>query len=396
MHMRARRVDTLIEEYAGLTGTTYRVRWRTAGRRDGAPDVETCPDLGTARRFRDLMLLCGRTRPTRDQLLAHGLHTLVPDADPPAPTLTVADLCAAYLDWKAARHDKPISASSLGTYRDHLRLRIAATALGVMPAAQVTGGHVQAWQAAACVRYSPRTVAAARGGVLAPAFRWGTAARSSGTSGRPLLPGANPVPDVDTPATARFRRAFLHTPAEYALMLAHARAISPRWADLLTVEAVTGLRWCEAIDAYADALDVRRRVLHVVRHAVGATSVPGTKAGPTEFREVPLPDAVVSMLSGRGGLLLPAVYGRRWTSDDHMWTKLRKRLAGDGIAAHLTHHSLRHGIATWWGSCGIDPAKRDALLGHKPRTMGAHYSDTLTEIDLAAARDASARLLATN
>ena len=43
--------------------TTWRVRWRTGGAREGAWDGETCDDLTTARHFKALVEAAGGQRP---------------------------------------------------------------------------------------------------------------------------------------------------------------------------------------------------------------------------------------------------------------------------------------------------------------------------------------------
>lgn len=398
MNMTRHDADRMIETYRGARATTYRVRWREGGTRTGRPDVETFGDLEEARRFRDLVELCGKTMPTRDMLVAHGFAYLVAEVATPTPRLSVVEVCQRYLVALAARPaGRRPSASSMQTYTRHLRRYVEPTMLGGMQADAVTPRHIEAWQVElerpgrdGRRPLGVNSIRVARTGLLGPAFRWATSTRSGERDGTRLLDRPNPVPDALLPREAPFRRDILETPEEYALMLAHARAIAPRWADLLQVEAATGLRWCEAITLDAGDVQAWRNRLTVVRHFAAGQVVEGTKTGPG--RTVPLPEALVVKLAARTGLLLPAVYGRRWASDGHLWTKLRKRMADDGLAVHVTHHSMRHGIASWWGTCGITERKRDLLLGHAARTVGDRYVQ-LTESDYRQARDASARLL---
>jgi integrase len=384
-----------IERYDGARGTTHRVRFRDGGTRAGKPVTLTVRTLEEARRLRDLVVFCGHRKPTDEQLMAHGFVDLAGPTTTPYASMTVAQVCQAYLNHLAARKNRRPAPKTMETYLNHLRIRIAPFALGSMPATLVTPLDVEEWQdevlaAGGC---GANTVTLARSGVLGPAFRWATSPKST-TAGVPLLDRANPVAAAAALEWEPFRRAILRTPEEYALARRLARTIHYRWADLLDLEACTGMRVGEAAGLYATDLVARRHLLEVRRHVVNGVDLDGTKSGAGYEREVPIPERLTAVLAGRTGRLLPAPMGGAWSgSDGHMWRKLRAALAAEGLPVWLTHHSFRHGIATWWSSKGMAQVKVDLLLGHKiPKTKVNFRYVQLTDLDLAMAREAAAEL----
>jgi integrase len=389
----SKRIKYLIEEYVGQGQTTYRVRWREGGR--GSKEHHpTFASLKEAEKFRDLIrYITDRRWPTDAQLLAHGFGDLAAEPPPPAPTLTVADMCRHYLRWLATDKHRSPKAKTIATYQGHIDKRIARTPLGAMDAMTVTWFDVQDWQSY-CMRelgYSPNSVRPARTGMLDPAFKWATSMRSAvDRDGGPLLPRANPMPDADHLPEQEFIREILTTPAEYVTTLRLARAIHPRWADLLLMEAATGMRKSEAAALDHDAILRFRGAVALHWHMVDGRREPDTKSG---RREVPVPGPVLEHFAGRRGILLPATYGGRWSSDSHLWNKLRPAMAEHGIPVHLTHHSFRHGLATWLGSKRIDPVRIKLMMGHGVTSVAEKYRIRLTDKDRSMIRDATGELL---
>lgn len=391
--MAVRRIEELIEEHQGLRATTYRVRWREGGR--GSKEHHpTFGALEDARRFRNLILyVTGRQWPTDAQLIAHGFADLAQTPPPPTPDLSIAEMCDRYLTWLATDKDPRPGAKTLETYRGHLNKRIAPTRFGKMDAADATMFDAQDWQRDVVrdLGYRSYSVRLTRTGLLDPAYVWAASMRSApDRDGVPLLNRASPMIDVEHLHFEEFDRAFLTTPAEYVTVLRLAREVNPRWADLLDVEAATGMRVSEARALDADAVLAFRGALRLNWHMVGSRREPDTKSG---RRDVPVPEPLLKRLAGRSGVLLPAVRGGRWTSDAHLWLDLRKKMAGVGIPEHISHHSFRTGMAQWLASKKIDPVRIDLMLGHKLTGTAAKYRKKLTDIDMSILRDATSELL---
>jgi integrase len=238
------------------------------------------------------------------------------------------------------------------------------------------------------------TVLCIRGGLLAPAYKWGASPKSG-----PLV-SRNPMLDSDAPKPeSTFRRAILFTPSEYRLFLTVARTVDAKWAEMTETAAAIGPRFGEIIMVEAKDVDRARAVIHIQRRFTGGYVEDGTKNGTT--REVPIPHPIMTRIieprMAGGGLLFPGPGGGPWSyaADWERWDATRTALAAAGLPRHISHHSLRHGYSTWLKSQRIDLDKVEIVMGHltKHRTsMSARYNQ-LTEADLAMIRRAITKLV---
>lgn len=377
--------------------TTYAVKWRDGGTRAGAPHTQTVDDPTTAETLRGLIKLAGNRWPSDDQLIAFGLAQLVADPVEPAGPLTVTELCTAYITSLVKLGPDGPAEDAIKLYRGYVTRHIEPLPLGKMLAADVDHDDIEDWQSWLRTHISPGgrrvlspvTVRNVRGAVLSAAYRWACSRRSGDRDTGPMLT-YNPCVDARLPrAGTRTVREILTNPAEYAVMLAEARALDPEWADMTELTAATGLRWIEVSRLAPTAFDVRRLTM----------KVPGAKRG--GWRIVPVPAdimarVVVPRLARAGDRLFTRPGGKRWaySLDQDRWTALRARLAARGMVVHLTHHCLRHGYITWMKSAHarIDPDKVSMVVGHKVTSMTAHYTQ-MTEHDLDAIRAAAAQLV---
>jgi integrase len=360
---------------------TYYVRWREGGTRDGAGQRRSFADRMDARDFAALVTFLGNTTPSDAQLAAHGLSALCGPSAPAPVVPSTTELATAYVDHLAGL--PRANARTIATYRHHIARRVDTTVLGATPADVVGVRDVLLWQhelLGGTRRYAPDTVRATRSTVLAPAFRW-----AAGPLGGEILPPSDFWRTVAMPARVPFRREILTDPGHYRVMLLEAYAIRPAFGDLLLAEATTAIRWSEAAALRAEDYDPARQVITIRRHVSGADVLPGRKGHPEAHDLVPVTPALAARLAGRThGPLLPAPSGRAWVdgADDHLWLLLRKALAGHGVTAHLTHHSLRHGLAAYCSAEGVPDARIKLLLGHRPRTVTDAYTMHLSDKDL--------------
>lgn len=201
-------------------------------------------------------------------------------------------------------------------------------------------------------------------------------------------------------------------------------ALPHRYRGIVAVAGGAGLRWGEAAGLCADAIDLDRAELHVIRTVVevsGHTSFkpfPKSRAG---RRGVPLPAWLVTVLRehrdryrlGAGDLLFPNEVGgalrrtlfrtRIWrpalvragqlgavtvlgpgeveaswadsTGERHRVTFRTETGAVNHVARHqaggLRFHDLRHSYATWLVDDGVPPNMVQRVMGHE------HASTTL-------------------
>lgn len=137
-----------------------------------------------------------------------------------------------------------------------------------------------------------------------------------------------------------------------------------RLADLLLIDAWTGLRWSElrAIRV-RDLVEVPMPVLVVQRAEPEGVRVKGTKSG--RSRRVPVADRVLPIVrelaSGRH-----ADAGLFVTSSGHQLhaSAFKRTLDWSSVAEGRRIHDLRHTAACLWLSLGVDPVTVQAWMGH--------------------------------
>jgi integrase len=398
--------------------TTYRVRWPErdrAARAAGAPARPTCTfntrELGDkaqayAQRLQALVAANGGATPTPDQLRACGLGWKLPAQPRPAgsPTrppaaryVTVADACRRYLTWKQ-KSMRPLSKGSFDKHQEQIRCHIEPLPLGRASIADAQTGEQTdernpdpdtclAWQSQLMHRparpLSVNTIADVRT-FLFSVFDWATTTNS----GRiPLRTTQNPLRGMETPrSVSRQQKPILHNPAEVATFLRIAYQVSPRFAAVLLVMLVTGLRICEVTCLAPADVDPSRNILHIRRHwGAAGDKRPGRKNG--DDGEIPVPGWImqrilVPLAQHDRELVLANRAGRRWQTEDYYLDQINTLIGEAGIPRHFTTHSMRHTYSNWLKRPLRHPEVLGAALGHRRKTVTGEYI-RLTDEDMA-------------
>lgn len=137
-----------------------------------------------------------------------------------------------------------------------------------------------------------------------------------------------------------------------------------RLADLLLIDAWTGLRWSELRALRVrDFVELPIPMLVVEQAAPEGVRVKTTKSG--RSRRVPVADRVLPLVQaltdGRGAddLLCVTSTGHRLHA-----SAFKRTLAWTRVAQGRRTHDLRHTAACLWLSKGVDPVTVQAWMGH--------------------------------
>ncbi len=291
----------------------------------------------------------------------------IPSPLPPPPDgPTVGEIAARYLEQHVAVRCR---ASTASMYRRKIE-RYILPAFGALPLSAVTREQV------AALHYELRDRPVLANHVVEVLSRLFTMAEYWG-----LAPeGGNPCRFVK-PHRVRRRERFL-TEEEFTRLgrvLAEAETDGPAMPS--TVAAIrllmlTGCRRSEILELQWDDVDLERRELRL-RH---------TKTGP---RTVPLNPAAVQVLAGLrrapdNPWVLPGRQpGRRISSLNEPWLRLRKRAGLEDVRLH----DLRHSFASRALALGESLPMIARLLGHAEVQTTAHYAHLSREaLNAAAAR----------
>jgi integrase len=232
---------------------------------------------------------------------------------------------------------------------------------------------------------APRTVKRTYG-CLRAMFAYAVKAR--------LIP-RSPCHDVNLPRVAR-RDARIVTPEDAVTL---AGAMDERYAPMVWIGALLGLRWGEVAGLRVGRLDLLARTLTVAEqvtrdeHGRPVTGPPKSDAG---IRTLSIPDLLVETLakhlakSGLTGadadaLLFPAPSGGPWAYGNYrrrIWQPATERggLIGVGF------HDLRRTAGTQLVLSNVDLKTIGTRLGHSdPRLTLAIYAQATSEADRAAA-----------
>jgi integrase len=280
---------------------------------------------------------------------------------------------------------------------------------GTWPLSKIDHMAVQTWITGLSARLSPATVAECRrltGAVLRSAVR------------NRLIP-FNPCEDVKIPK--RRRRDTDDQVIERTVFRARLLpAVPDRHRGIVAVAGGCGLRWGEAAGLCADALDLDRGTLRVIRTVIEVSGHASFKPYPKSTagrRTVPLPGWLVTILRAHldryplgeadlifanevGGALRRTLFRSRvWrpalvragllgsiTTDSNGitagWTdstgrRHRQRFATEPAAVKhvaraqhggLRFHDLRHSYATWLVDDGVPPNMVQKVMGHERAT----------------------------
>jgi integrase len=114
--------------------------------------------------------------------------------------------------------------------------------------------------------------------------------------------------------------------------------------------------------------------------------LPRTKNG--GYRDVPVPNwmmrtLIAPRLSPTRTAIFQGPTGRPWAypTEWTRWRDTRINMATAGLPLHLTHHCLRHSVAIWLKSAGLNPEKIDLMLGHEDGKSTSRRYNQLTSRD---------------
>jgi integrase len=168
------------------------------------------------------------------------------------------------------------------------------------------------------------------------------------------------VPKASTPRTEMYP----FSEQELEELYGRADLRDQRLADILLIDAWTGLRWSELRAVRVrDFIEVPLPVLVVQLAEPEGVRVKGTKSG--RSRRVPVADRVLplvrSLTAGREADDRLCV-----TSSGHQLhaTAFKRTLAWATIAQGRRIHDLRHTAACLWLARGVDPVTVQAWMGH--------------------------------
>jgi integrase len=308
---------------------------------------------------------------------------------------TVADYLARWLTVSAAQRVRP---RTLAGYRQIADNHLI-PAIGRVPVAKLTPGHVQAMlNARAAAGSKPQTVRnihAVLRRALTQATRWGVVPRNVATL-------------VDLPRVDRHEVRGLSPADARAVMLAVAE---DRIEPLVLLTLSTGLRQGEALGLQWQDVDLEAGTIRV-RHSLqrmagrGAELVePKTKRS---RRTLALPPVTANALrEHRKRQLAERLWaGSRWRENGYVFTtsigtplmgsevtrRFQRLVAAAGLP-RMRFHDLRHGAASLLLAQGVHPRVVMEMLGHSTITLTMNtYSHVIPDLQREAATKMEAAL----
>jgi integrase len=275
---------------------------------------------------------------------------LMGGVDPRAGRETVRSLFPVWLEER--RH----SVSAKTYVADAALPRLTPTALAALKVAAVTDREVSRALVALIRRGLAESSVRRFRDSLSAFFAW--AVRERMIVANPVTPTR--VPNSPGPRTEMFPL----SEAELEEVYADAVTRDQRLADLLLIDAWTGLRWSELRSIRVrDFIEVPLPVLVVQRAAPEGVRVKVTKSG--KSRRVPVADRVLPLVQaltiGRTADDLLCVTG----SGHQLHASAFKRtLAWTRVARGRRIHDLRHTAACLWLARGVNPVTVQAWMGH--------------------------------
>ena len=211
---------------------------------------------------------------------------------------------------------------------------------------------------------------------LSSFFAW--AVRERMIAGNPVTPTR--VPRAGTPRVEMFP--FSEDELERVYVQATER--DQQLADLLLIDAWTGLRWSELrAMRVRDFVEVPLPILVVQRAEPEGVEIKSTKSGRT--RRVPIADRVLPLV--RAMAVDRDADARLFvTASGHQLhaTAFKRTLAWTTIAEGRRIHDLRHTAACLWLARGVDPVTVQAWMGHASiATMNLYLHHLGTSADRA-------------
>jgi integrase len=191
---------------------------------------------------------------------------------------------------------------------------------------------------------------------LSSFFAWAVRERMIVTN--PVTPTR--VPKGSAPRTEMYPFSELELEELYVRAAEH----DQRLADIVLIDAWTGLRWSELrAMRVRDFIEVPLPVIVVQRAEPEGVRVKGTKSG--RSRRVPVADRVLPIVRSlaAGRLADDRLFV---TASEHQLhaTAFKRTLAWATTAHGRRIHDLRHTAACLWLARGVDPATVQAWMGH--------------------------------
>jgi integrase len=182
---------------------------------------------------------------------------------------------------------------------------------------------------------------------------------------RERMIAANPVAPTRVPRAGTPRVEMLpFSEDELERIYVQATARDQRLADLLLINAWTGLRWSELrAMSVRDFVEVPLPILVVQRTEPEGVEIKSTKSGKT--RRVPIADRVLPLVRAMAVDRDPEA--RLFvTESGHQLhaTAFKRTLTWTTIAEGRRIHDLRHTAACLWLARGVDPVTVQAWMGH--------------------------------
>ena len=308
--------------------------------------------------------------------------------DPAGGRMTVDELAE---KWLASDPGK--RGSTVGRDRSALRAHIS-PAIGGRQLCTIRQGDVQELVNGLAKKLAPKTVERTYG-TLRAAFAYAVAAE---------LISRSPCHDVNLPKAVRRRRRVVGP--DDVVRLSH--AMDHRYAPMVWIGALLGLRWGEVAGLRIGSLDLLARTIAVTetvsrdQHGRPILGPPKSEAG---IRTLSIPRALADILAGHvasmgltgadaGSLVFPAPEGSHWSYSNfrrRIWVPATRKAGLVGVG----FHDLRRTATTQLVLANVDLKTAGTRLGHSdPRLTLAVYAQATSEADRAAADSVGERFAA--
>jgi integrase len=374
-----------ITKQAGKRGTTYRVRWREGGGRDGTPANATFDYRGDAVTFKGAVDAAGQSWPAGWRKVAStAIRDERPRDDSDVPL---------FAKWGAQVVEamSGIEPSTRGSYQSYLTQRLI-PAFGHLRVNELQAVHIGAWiNELEDEGRAPKTIANFHGllfQIMDAAVRH-----------EPPLRLSNPCKDTrlprrDTGAEVHDEMVFLTYP-QYRLI----RSCAPEsvW-DMLDVAVGTGLRFAELTGLQVGDVDVLAKPHPVLRvRRAWKTDEKGKRArlGPPKTRRSrrtvqltpELAETLIPLVAGRGSaeFVFTSPTGKAWWRHNfynRCWRPAIDDARKNGLEVRPRIHDLRHTHVSWLIAQGVQLPAISRRLGHESITTTIdRYGHLLPEVD---------------
>lgn len=366
--------------------TTYRVRWREGGTRDGAWQSATFARSTDAKRFKTRVEAAG--------------HQWPDDATGAVSTPGVITLAALSEQFMADRERRVRSDRTTADYRRDYSNWIEPHLGASTMIDTITDEHVQTWVDRMADGTYGKALAAKTVGdrhiLLHSMFDYALARK---------WVDANPCVRTQLPKRQK-KSPKAMTPAEWAAFYPALQLIDSDAADLALFMLATGWRWSEAsalsptdVEDYGDRMFVNMTQV-VRRNAKGESRVVAEGKGQASLRRVELDREAAEMVRSRlrPGTTLVFTTGKRPTGgtggrsnglggSQWHYSNFRTRywlpaVKAANLSRQPTPHWLRHTAVVWLHNAGASMAELQSRIGHESitTTMGV-YGRAITDVN---------------